>query len=196
MDKVTIVPISLFGPVSYYHSLLKMSYVLDTKEVFVKQTCRSRFDILCPNGRLTLSVPVKKVNGSKTKTEEIEIDNSKDWRTHHLKSIRTAYSSAPYFEHYFFDLIQLYSAPYTKLVDLCEASLKTVTNWFDLALEWCLIKDEQQRSEALDFMQINDPKCNTPPYYQVFFDRFSFVPDLSIIDLIMNEGPMGRKYLI
>lgn len=170
--------------------------MLDTKEVFVKQTYRSRFDILGPNGKLTLSVPVKKVNGSKTKTEEMEIDNSIDWRNQHLRSIRTAYASAPYFEHYFFDLMQFYAAPYMKLVDLCEASLKAVTDWFDLELQWRLIKDEQQRSEALDFRQNNDQQCNTPPYYQVFFDRFSFVPDLSVVDLVMNEGPMGRNYLI
>jgi hypothetical protein len=36
----------------------------------------------------------------------------------------------------------------------------------------------------------------SPPYYQVFADRHGgFVPDLSILDLILNEGPRAVNYL-
>jgi hypothetical protein len=196
MDKVRTAPIALFGPVSYYHSLLEAPFILNSKEVFVKQTFRSRFDILGPNGKLTLSIPVKKVNGSKTKTEEIEIDDSQDWRSQHLRSLRTAYASAPYFEHYYFDIVNLYSVEYKKLLDVCQASFNTVMNWFDLGLEWDLKTVELQNCESMDFAQFKSKSFVTSPYYQVFFDRFNFVPDLSIIDLVMNEGPMGRKYLV
>jgi hypothetical protein len=196
MDQVITVPIALFGPVAYYQCLLERSYLLDVKEVFVKQTYRSRFDILGPNGRLTLSVPVKKVNGSKTKTDEIEVDYSQDWRSQHLRSIRTAYASAPYFEHYMVDVINLYSVQYVKLLDFAEASFNAVKDWFDLDLDWNLSKDEIAGRASIDFAQIKDRDVSASSYYQVFFDRFDFVPGLSIIDLVMNEGPMGRNYLV
>ena len=195
MDQIRGVPIALFGPVSYYQSLLKSPFQLEVEEVFVKQTFRSRYEILGPNGKLVLSVPVKKVNGSKTKTVDIEIDDSQDWRSHHLRSIRTAYAAAPYFEHYFYDLKQLYSVQYDKLIDLSLASFNIVKEWYDLAIAPALTKKVQV---AYDSVYLEKKEHNSPPtspYYQVFFDRFDFVPDLSIIDLAMNEGPMGRKYL-
>jgi hypothetical protein len=33
------------------------------------------------------------------------------------------------------------------------------------------------------------------PYYQVFSDRQDFHPNLSILDLIFNEGPAGMHYI-
>ena len=33
------------------------------------------------------------------------------------------------------------------------------------------------------------------PYYQVFEDKFGFVPNLSVIDLLFNEGPQAATYL-
>ena len=33
-------------------------------------------------------------------------------------------------------------------------------------------------------------------YIQVFSDQLPFAPNLSILDLLMNEGPLARKYLL
>jgi hypothetical protein len=34
-----------------------------------------------------------------------------------------------------------------------------------------------------------------PHYYQVFEEKFGFIPNLSIIDLLFNEGPETLNYL-
>ena len=34
-----------------------------------------------------------------------------------------------------------------------------------------------------------------PEYYQVFGTKFPFAPDLSVLDLVFNEGPEAVEYL-
>ena len=34
-----------------------------------------------------------------------------------------------------------------------------------------------------------------PAYYQVFSEKFPFAPDLSVLDLVFNEGPEATTYL-
>ncbi len=41
----------------------------------------------------------------------------------------------------------------------------------------------------------DDGQFRAVPYDQVFHDRFDFIPDLSIIDLLFNKGPESRKIL-
>ena len=51
-----------------------------------------------------------------------------------------------------------------------------------------------------DFREAFSPKTIPdsslfPEYYQVFSTKFPFTPDLSILDLIFNEGPEAMNYL-
>ncbi|MNR14906.1 WbqC-like protein family protein [compost metagenome] len=53
---------------------------------------------------------------------------------------------------------------------------------------------------ALDFRGMMNPKkeediVNNKPYFQVFEDRHQFLPNLSIVDLLFNQGPQARLYL-
>jgi hypothetical protein len=43
--------------------------------------------------------------------------------------------------------------------------------------------------------KLQDPLFAPSIYYQVFADRFGFVPNLSIVDLIFHLGPDARAYL-
>ena len=40
-----------------------------------------------------------------------------------------------------------------------------------------------------------DPDFTPKPYYQVFAQRHGFLPNLSILDLLMNEGNESILYL-
>jgi hypothetical protein len=51
-----------------------------------------------------------------------------------------------------------------------------------------------------DFREAFSPKANAdsnlfPAYYQVFSTKFPFAPDLSILDLLFNEGPETLKII-
>jgi WbqC-like protein family. len=46
------------------------------------------------------------------------------------------------------------------------------------------------------FSPKTEPDTNAfPNYYQVFSTKFPFAPDLSILDLVFNEGPEAVSYL-
>jgi len=54
--------------------------------------------------------------------------------------------------------------------------------------------------EAIDFRNLIHPKKESiwpdpKEYYQVFSDKNGFYPDLSIIDLLFNQGPQSKSYL-
>ncbi|RZK64758.1 MAG: hypothetical protein EOO85_29275, partial [Pedobacter sp.] len=59
---------------------------------------------------------------------------------------------------------------------------------------------EDQIAPELDFRGMMNPKknediVNTKPYYQVFEDRHQFLNNLSIVDLLFNQGPQAKLYL-
>jgi hypothetical protein len=41
----------------------------------------------------------------------------------------------------------------------------------------------------------NDSDISLKSYFQVFQERNGFLPNLSIIDLVFNQGPQSIKYL-
>ena len=87
-----IFPTAYFGSISYYKSLFSFSSILiEGNENFIKQSLRNRCDIATSNGILQLSVPVRKINGSKTKSKVIEISNDTNWQKNHWKAIESAY---------------------------------------------------------------------------------------------------------
>ena len=73
---------------------------IEIHETYLKQTYRNRCNIATASGILSLTVPVKRVNGNHTKTADIQIDNSEKWQNLHWKSIITAYNKSPYFLFY------------------------------------------------------------------------------------------------
>lgn len=185
-------------PIAYVATLLQHPKTLiETKETFPKQTYRNRTEIMTARGVRTLSVPVLRNNHSRT--EEVGIDYKERWNIIHLRTLTAAYSASPYYLYYKDGLEALLMKRYDKLVDLNEAILK----WILLLLKTnCLLQktDDYQKEYALDYRNTFSPKVPYPtdhftPYYQVFNDRIPFVPNLSILDLLMNLGPEAKDYL-
>lgn len=202
MDKInrTVFPIATFGSIHYFQSLLQADgFLLEQFEHFPKQTIRNRYEIKSANGRIRLTIPVIKPSGSKTSTKDILISDKENWQQIHWRSLVAAYSAAPYFEHYKSDIEHLIFSNEKYLVDLNLKAIAFFSDTWDLQIEPELTAEYHHFYENdgrnNEFETIHHE--NTKPYIQVLFGKSErFIPNLSLIDLLFCEGPMGRKILI
>ena len=172
---------------------------IDIGEHYVKQSFRSRCEILGPNGLLKLIVPLKKWNNN-IDTKDIQISNEDNWKKSHWKSLESAYRSSPYFEYYEDKIEKLiFDNNHDYLVDFNQKILVFILEVLELDLEMDISKQYIEDTELIDLrnekIKENEVASITQPYIQVFSDRHDFVPNLSILDLICNEGPNAINLL-
>ena len=167
--------------------------LIEVWETYHKQTYRNRCRVMTANGVESLSIPVMKVNGNHTMTKDVVISYKEHWQQIHRRCLESAYKAAPYFDHYYDYLKTLFETRFEHLVDLNDAALKVVLKIIKVNKEIIHTSDYNHEVEN-DFREVFSPKAipNSslfPEYYQVFSTKFPFTPDLSILDLIFNEGP-------
>jgi len=196
-------PTAYMPPVIYFALLLKCDAVaIETQETFPKQTWRNRATILSSQGTLDLSIPVIKPHGNKTITADIQIDTAQKWQNNHWRAIEAAYNKSPYFLYYKDALQSLIYSDEKLLLDYNNAFLRFFLACFKIEKTIVLTEQYTPIPENEDLRQLLTPKKplmlrheRFPVYYQVFSDRLPFFPNLSVLDLVVNEGPDGLSYL-
>lgn len=189
-------------PVYYFKSLINSeNVVIDVNEFFIKQTYRNRCTILGANGTQDLIVPIKSRN-SKMRMKDVEIANNENWQKNHWKSIESAYRKSPFFEYYEHDLISFYSTKkYTNLVAFNSELVTKINQLLNLKIELQFTEDYFMKTALdMDYRTAISPKnkqlvFNQKEYIQVFSDKLGFQSNLSIVDLLFNEGPNSLNYL-
>lgn len=196
---MTVLPTAYFGSVGYYQKWVEAKNpIIEKHEHFVKQTLRSRCEILGPNGVQTLSIPINKTAGSKSTMQEIDLDSS-GWRKIHLKSIETAYASAPFYDYYEMEIVELIHFEAVKLIDFNNNIHKRILQWLDLpdsiqkTSTYLDSENYEQDYRLIDF-DVNQERFQK--YTQVFRSKENCIPNLSILDLVLNQGPMARNWLV
>ena len=199
MQNPAIFPLFYLPPVSYF-TLLKennLDFLLEKFEHLPKQTYRNRATIASPNGNLDLFIPV--VKGSKVHTayKDVKISYDERWQRLHWLSLQTCYRSSAYFEFYEDGLAPFYEKKYDYLFDYNYEIL----TWLFKQLK---ISSALATTEAYEIEVSNDfrnamtkkdvPSIQTKPYFQVFSDRNEFISNLSIVDLLFNQGPQAKNY--
>jgi|TARA_B110000971_G_C19917196_1_gene457378 hypothetical protein len=186
-----------------YYSLIANSnqIILDVYENFKKQSYRNRCVIASPNGPLKLIIPI--IRSSKNIVKDVKIDNTQNWKNIHWKSLESSYRSSPYFEFYEDEFYSLY---FKNKNDF----LFEFNNNINLAVLKCLgIETEiiisssyvDKDSEIEDFRNLILPnskyleKIKEIKYNQVFQEKQLFLPNLSVLDLLFNEGPLAKQFL-
>lgn len=195
---ISVFPIAYFGNIEYYKLFLAAETpVIEAKEHFIKQTIRTRCEILTANGLQQLSVPVTKHRGSKTPMDGVEISDQTDWRKIHWKAIESAYSSAPFFDHYGMEVEELIYQKEKNLIQFDLNIMKRIDNWLDLKADYTISNEYMTQDIQADH-RLNDFSAHSPMnrYKQVFEPTGNFIPNLSILDLIFCEGPLARNWLI
>ena len=197
VQKIMVPP--YFGPISCWKQIINSTILWDVHQNYIKQTYRNRTFIHSANGLQKLTVPVKH---SKIKFSMLEakIDNTIAWQKNHWRSIQSAYSSSPFFEFYKDSLEKIYLKKYTDLTKFNFDIINLIFEWIEIEIKSELSKGYNIRYEnSLDLRKnIENKRCTSSEnirYRQVFSNKNGFLNDLSIIDLIFNEGPNSISYL-
>lgn len=199
----TLLSTAYFPNVQYMSKFLAGKVVVEKYETYPKQTYRNRCNILSANGVLPLSVPVQK--NFHTLTKDIRIDYSEMWQRNHYTALKSAYRNSPYYDYYFYKIERFFEQKETFLVDLNAKILETLFSILKINADWSFTADYVSAPEGIcDMRDCISPKPSKNkldasfiaiPYIQVFADRFDFIPNLSILDLIFNVGPESKEYL-
>ena len=173
--------------------------VIEVWETYHKQTYRNRCRVMTANGVESLSVPVVKVNGNHTMTQDMAISPIEPWQHIHSRCLESAYKAAPYFDHYYDYLRPIFEGHFERLIDLNDTALKAVLKMLKVRKEIVYTTDYVREAEN-DLREAFSPKRQVdaslfPTYYQVFSEKYPFAPDLSVLDLVFNEGPEAVTYL-
>jgi hypothetical protein len=188
-------------PVEYFIYLLKAETIfLDKYENYIKQTYRNRCYIYGPNGKQALSIPVSKPFGDKTPVKDIRISYLQRWQSIHWRSIEAAYNSSPYFLYYKDEIYRFYNEKIDLLIDFNSELTKILMRLICIKKDIHFTTNYQQSHDGLtDLRNKISPKTDEistfPEYTQVFSNKHGFLSNLSIIDLLFNEGPSTIDYL-
>lgn len=189
-------------PVQYFTVLAQAETVyLETQEHYQKRSYRNRSFLAGANGRMLLSVPLKKGKHQQMPITDVEVDYKRPWFGEHWHSIKSAYGKSPFFDYY----AEAIEAPLrrkpSRLFTLNRLLLKALLR--QLGLEVAVLETQaygQVPEGTLDLREAIHPKhpklpFEAPPYPQVFQDRHGFIPNLSILDLLFCTGPQAPLLL-
>jgi len=170
--------------------------VVEKYEHYEKQSFRNRCHIKGPHQVETLIVPVTRKHG-KALIREVKLDYGQKWLNNHWRTIKTGYGKAPFFEYYAPDLHDILFKKPVFLYDLNLQLMTLCLKWLkkEAALKETLVYEKKTAAGIIDLRGVINPKkedgCNriykSIEYQQVFGSKF--VPNLSLTDLIFNQGP-------
>ncbi|WP_353140175.1 WbqC family protein [Pseudopedobacter sp.] len=201
MENSVIFPLFYLPPIEFYKQLIDnkdINIILEKHEHFPKQTYRNRASIYGPNGKLNLIVPVVKGAKVHTPVKDVKISYDEDWQRLHWLSMQTSYRSSAYFEFYEDDYAPFYEKKYTFLYDYNLELFEMLKKQLKLKVDYTF-SELYEKVYGLDFRENIHPKKESTylpvQYYQVFEDKYNFMPNLSIVDLLFNQGPQALKYI-
>jgi len=209
MKEILIHP-AYFGPVSQFVALVKADRVFfENEDNYQKQTYRNRMYIYDSNGKLLLNIPIRhrsaltgepKEAGKHQLYKEVKIENDFEWQKQHWRALKASYQTSPFFEFYEDEIYPIYHTKFEYLMDFNYACLGFVTDALQLAIEINktseYILHPQDKSDLRSLINAKSKlKFNQDTYTQVFKDKHGFISDLSILDLIFNEGPNSLNFL-
>lgn len=208
--KTAILSSAYFAPVQWYQKLNRYeNIVIEQHDNFIKQTYRNRCVIATTQGLQALTIPVERPSDArldKTQLKDICISDHGNWRHLHWKALLSAYGESPFFEYYADDIRPFFEKKWKYLLDFNMEINQKMMELLDIEKGSLSLSNEYSSYEGdcdtVDFREVIRPKhpgedkeWQPKKYYQVYQQKFGFQPNLSILDLLFNEGNEAVCYL-
>jgi len=181
------------------YSFQKKYIVLSSCEAWKKMSFRNRTVICGANGLVNLSVPIRQGRNQRTPFKEIEISYHENWQLNHWRGIVSCYGKAPFFDYYRFELEKLFNERHICLFDFNLAILEWLKKVLNFPAE-IIIAGSEKINDYKQFVEDISNKWlpknfqqdgEIVRYAQVFEDRIGFQPNVSVLDMLFNLGPMS-----
>jgi hypothetical protein len=202
IEKGAVFPMFYLPPVAWLSALKNYggSAIIEREEHFPKQTYRNRANVYSPDGVLTLVVPVVKGSKQHTKMKDVKISYDFDWQRLHWLSLQACYRRSAYFEFYEDDLAPFFEKRFDYLFDYSDQLLRFILKAAKLNVELKYTDSYEPAYDTLTdlratFNAKKEPDFDQKSYLQVFDERHGFLKNLSIADLLFNQGPHTTNYL-
>lgn len=213
---VSVLTTAYLPPVEYFFAIAHSDRVLvEQYEAYQKQSWRNRCRILSAAGPEDLSIPVVKEERLSRPIRDIRIDYSETWLQHHIRAFSAAYNTSAFYDYYADDLVPILEQKPVFLFDLNMALLEKLMALLELNVPLSLTESFVKEYPSFDGRVRIQPKYKgksllaeygcEQAYYQVFVNRdpsrhsldreSSFIPNLSILDLLSAEGPNAGTFL-
>ncbi|WP_426429754.1 WbqC family protein [Winogradskyella sp. HB-48] len=189
-----------FPNIAHFVAMVKSdSLCFEVCDNYQKQSFRNRTEIYGSNGKLALTVPVNYSQKNRQLYKDVKIANEDNWQLLHLKSLQSAYSMSPFFEFYIDDFMPLFEKKFDYILDLNLKCFEIIVDSLQIELSvsksTVFEKDTFDKTDFRPLVKRNYEASNLEYYTQVFTDKHGFIPNLSILDLLFNEGPNTELYL-
>ncbi|MBK6266741.1 WbqC family protein [Marivirga sp. S37H4] len=201
--KKVLIELQYLPPIAYFTLLDgKEEIILEAHENFEKQTYRNRCEILSSQQVETLTIPLKGAN-KKIRTKDIRIDSDQTWQIKHWRSLKTCYGKTPFFEFFADEFEPHYHKKYEFLWDLNWDLLTKCLKIIQLPIKVTETDsfEKEINNNVIDARSLINHKSKESikgffvprEYFQNFGNNFE--KNLSVIDLLMNEGPNARNVI-
>ncbi len=195
-----LLELQYLAPIQYYAKLCSGQPVLiEQHEHYIKRSYRNRAHILGANGVMRLTIPLKKGKNEGQPIRDVQIEYVQKWQQQHWQSIRSAYGKSPFFEHYSEELRPFFEKKYKFLFDFNSELMEILMDLIGVNSSVSLTNSYTHKpSEGILDLRNSihpkerhhkpDPHYQSITYAQVFQDKFGFVSDLSVLDLLFCMG--------
>jgi len=190
------------------HLLLADEILLEKHQNYLKQTYANRCYILGANGIQVLSIPTVKIHFSKQAFGDVKINYDENWQKQHWLAFQSAYGNSSFWFYYkdFFEPFY-FQKKHECLFDFNTELLKLILKLLKVEKPISFTENYKLAHENVsdlrnyfDAKNRNDSEvkegANMKKYIQVFTEKFTFQANLSVLDLLMNQGPQSKNYLL
>jgi len=167
---------------------------------YVKQTYRNRTFIYGANGKLQLNIPVQYTQKNRQLYKDVKVFHNTKWQQLFLKSLQSAYRTSPFFEFYIDELLPLFEMEVTYLLDFNLKCIEVLMECMQLDFKYQVTQQfENDVKDKADYRGLVNSRKEKPQcfdtYTQVFSNKHGFSSNLSVLDLLFNEGTNTITYL-